>query len=763
MPRYKGSPQVYEVTLRFRDKCLLGTESLLWGEPDIWTSANLRLIRERFVESPDTTEASFWDKIAQQFAGSPAECFKILADSFILYSLPSRFIRAQTKWSFINRIVSLGNLPEPSSNEISEALGQGFTRTGTRYHVKYMQLWLIIMLGLRVKELPNPKSVMEDPWATARLLDECVLGLRSDSRAWDMRHAILHLLFPDTFERMINTGHKRRVVEAFGKDIPAVAQIIKEDFDKSGLIQLDRQVKAVRIAKEQAHSGDFDFYSQDISRQWRDTRTKPIGPPDDPDEGATSVEPIDVQLQDLVQPLKDTGQLILYGPPGTGKTYYALRLAQALIAEENFDADLRRLASVDRAVLQPGTIEERKESVWWLVANPGRWSWGSLNPGDTIEFQYGRVQRHFEDAQIGDRVFGYEATPTLAVKAIGKIVEPLHRTVNQGQAVTVELVELLEKPIPYAKVKEHPILKFSEPIRMGNHGTLFRLGSAETRILYEMAYGGTKSDREPAQEPEVSYLRLCTFHPSYGYEEFIEGFRPSLSTDGHPYYRVEDGVFKQLCSDARQQPDKTFVLIIDEINRGNIPRIFGELITLIEKDKRWRPGCPREYSVVLPASQESFAVPENVYLIGTMNTADKSIALLDTALRRRFAFRELLPDSKVLSGVEISGIRLDALLELLNRRIIECVDRNLQIGHAYFMDAGEPITTAGQLAAILRDRVFPLLQDYCYDDYNVLRQILGDQIVDLKAKRFRPEAVAPGNDEGLLEVVSRLLSQPEVS
>lgn len=133
----------------------------------------------------------------------------------------------------------------------------------------------------------------------------------------------------------------------------------------------------------------------------------------------------------------------------------------------------------------------------------------------------------------------------------------------------------------------------------------------------------------------MSYLRMCTFHPAYGYEEFVEGYRPYLSEDGTPHFQIQDGIFKRLCRDARQEPDRTFVLIIDEINRGNIPRIFGELITLIERDNRWRPNDTRSMSLELPISRESFAVPQNVYIIATMNTADKSIAVLDTAVRRR--------------------------------------------------------------------------------------------------------------------------------
>ena len=136
-------------------------------------------------------------------------------------------------------------------------------------------------------------------------------------------------------------------------------------------------------------------------------------------------------------------------------------------------------------------------------------------------------------------------------------------------------------------------------------------------------------------------FRMCTFHPAYGYEDFIEGYRPAEGRDRALVFSLTDGIFKQICSDAEDEPKLQFYLLIDEINRGDIPRIFGELLTLLERDKRGK-------AVYLPVSGERFSVPGNVQIIGTMNTADRSIALLDTALRRRFGFVELMPNPALL-------------------------------------------------------------------------------------------------------------------
>jgi 5-methylcytosine-specific restriction protein B len=251
-------------------------------------------------------------------------------------------------------------------------------------------------------------------------------------------------------------------------------------------------------------------------------------------------------------------------------------------------------------------------------------------------------------------------------------------------------------------------------------------------------------------------VRLCCFHPAYGYEDFLEGYRPE-TIDGKVSFRLRDGVFKALCQDAIKSPDRNFYLIVDEINRGDIPRIFGELLTTIEKDKRGK-------RIVLPVSQEVFAVPRNVFLVGTMNTADRSISLLDAALRRRFGFVELMPDGTVLKDSAVSGIPLRAWFDALNTRIREHVGRdarNLQIGHSYLMHSGTPLKDLASLKRALRDDIVPLLEEYCYEDYSTLATILGTQLVDSAAQRICHELFEEGHEEDLIQAL--LAPCPEIS
>jgi len=222
---------------------------------------------------------------------------------------------------------------------------------------------------------------------------------------------------------------------------------------------------------------------------------------------------------------------------------------------------------------------------------------------------------------------------------------------------------------------------------------------------------------------DAHQIKFITFHQSYSYEEFVEGIKPKTKKDGNVIYETKRGIFKQLCEMAGKNKDKKYVLIIDEINRGNISKILGELITLIEDDKRM--DAEHAMTVTLSYSQEPFGVPGNLYIIGTMNTADRSIALIDTALRRRFEFEEMMPKPDELKKViEKDGTKIDLkeLLQQLNKRIEILYDRDHQIGHAYLMK----IESYKDLCSVFSSKIIPLLQEYFYDDWNKIRAVLAD-------------------------------------
>jgi 5-methylcytosine-specific restriction protein B len=237
----------------------------------------------------------------------------------------------------------------------------------------------------------------------------------------------------------------------------------------------------------------------------------------------------------------------------------------------------------------------------------------------------------------------------------------------------------------------------------------------------------------------VKRYTFVTFHQSYGYEEFVEGLRPVLDVtndSGQVRYEIRAGAFKELCRKARHSKDQYFAMVIDEINRGNISKIFGELITLIEPDKR--EGAKNALSVTLPYSGETFSVPANVDIVGTMNTADRSLALVDTALRRRFEFVPMMPDVRNVPGaplhglfVNIEGKSIDVrrMLECMNERIEALYDRDHTIGHAYLTALSE--FPDGQdrfyaLGGVFRNRILPLLEEYFFEDWQKIRFVLAD-------------------------------------
>ncbi len=243
-------------------------------------------------------------------------------------------------------------------------------------------------------------------------------------------------------------------------------------------------------------------------------------------------------------------------------------------------------------------------------------------------------------------------------------------------------------------------------------------------------------------------IEFTTFHQSMSYEDFVEGIKP-ITKGTDVTYDVMPGIFKQICEKAKHDKGNNYVLIIDEINRGNVSQIFGELITLIEKDKRL--GNEEELTVKLPYSstckksttkeQEKregkdteFGVPNNLYIIGTMNTADRSVEALDTALRRRFSFEEMMPKYKdkealgIERVIEIGGekFKLSTILKTINQRIEVLKGREQQIGHSYLMKCKDD----KDLKRALKDKVVPLLQEYFYGDYSQIGLVLGPEFVE---------------------------------
>lgn len=605
MAKKPGAEKIYEVFSKFVDRCIISDKSLLWPGENCWTKANLEKIKTNFVDQP-LEKGEYWEKIKIQFGSLNDECWKVLADAILVYLLPSRFLTAGKKYELIKQICDYKNFSlEERDKPFWEVLDQGLLRTSMRYHFKFMQLWLIFLFALEVKQEKDRFSLMNSPKKVQGILDKILESIEEKQyRAWDMRHALLHMAFPESYEHIISTSHKEQIVNTFKEVIP-------KKFKRKDIEEQLKQIRNHFERRDEYQDIYFNFYLPEIKAKWAS------GGEDEKNGDTVDPREEDPQLGELFDLLSREKQIIIYGPPGTGKTYYAIRLAKEVIAQNNFDKSSNEL-----------TEEETKK-------------------------------------------------------------------IDLGQNVGI-------------------------------------------------ISGG---------EEEETYLNFCTFHPAFGYEEFIEGYRPRPGESGSPDFILQDGIFKKLCHRAMKRPEKTYVLIIDEINRGNIPRIFGEMITVIEKDKRYIDEKNKGVGVKLPFSLEPFFVPENILIIGTMNTADRSIALLDVALSRRFGRYELMPMPGILDGVNLEGIDLGVFLRELNSRISREVGRNLQIGHSYLMEKGSPVNRAEDLVYCLKDKIIPLLQEYCYDDYSRLSRILGSDLVDEENKTFKFEVFQSGKKDRVLKII----------
>lgn len=378
---------------------------------------------------------------------------------------------------------------------------------------------------------------------------------------------------------------------------------------------------------------------------------------------------------------------ILYGPPGTGKTYYINKQKEQFIYKENSISDFE------------WAMEIVQELTWFEVV--------SLCLYDLKkEAKVPEIASHELILAKAELLNKKKGVPQQIWAALQTHTISESRTVNYKTRV---------EPLVFDK-KENSTWYFIDA---------FEEKIPEIITLHDKY----KNDKPNSQE--LHNYEFITFHQSYGYEEFVEGIKAIPAgevgnEDGtEMIYQVTDGIFKKIADKASNNPEYKYALFIDEINRGNISKIFGELITLIEESKRL--GKEEEIKVTLPYSGKQFGVPSNLYIIGTMNTADRSIALMDTALRRRFEFVEMMPDLETVNDLNVGEINIHSILKTINKRVEYLYDRDHTIGHAYFMELKEDgKNSLPVLANIFKNKIIPLLQEYFYDDWEKIRLVLGD-------------------------------------
>jgi hypothetical protein len=536
-----------------------------------------------------------------------------------------------------------------------------------------------------------------------------------------LRAKPLYLYFPDEFVPIASEDHLRSFLDLVGLK------------PKGGVLTMNRQLR--EFFRTQQDTAEMDPQRLMDFLYDRGTNT-----PLPPAEIEGEPDPIIEQLMELTD-RPSTRNIILYGPPGTGKTWIVNHYANYFLlhhnvspqrADQYWQAVQQRNLVVQHAlqaeIRSEGDVSPERPDAWMLIANEQQWDWKwqQLYDDGQAFFTLGSLQRNFHEIAPGDVVFGYRARPFSEVIALARVREGLHTREEAGtmqQGILIEPIgkKPLATPVKLSALAANPLLKSSEPLHTNLRGTLFKLAPEESDALADLIRAAGNNLTLDRTAPRHNYLEFVTFHQSFAYEEFVEGIKPYADSEGKIAYQVQAGVFRRIAQRAQADPTKRYLLVIDEINRANIAKVFGELITLIEDDKRI--GTSNEVSVALPYSQEWFAVPANLFLLGTMNTADRSIALLDLALRRRFTFLELMPNPLLITSA--AGVNLSALLQRLNKRIAVLLDRDHQIGHSYLYG----VTDMAALHFAWYHRIVPLLREYFYNDGDRLRAVLGSAFV----------------------------------
>lgn len=393
---------------------------------------------------------------------------------------------------------------------------------------------------------------------------------------------------------------------------------------------------------------------------------------------------------------------ILYGPPGTGKTYSIQKYIQNLLRENpglNTNSEEQKLNDIV------------KDLSWYTTIAISMYLNGKQNKYKVSDLMNQKIIKAFALTRENKNL-----------RAALWAQMQIHTSEN------CKTVNYTNRQAPFIFEK--------------NENSEWYLTEDGIKYVEENLTDQITQYKAPSNTRKIEdFYKFITFHQSYSYEEFVEGIKPKIDVNDDSStisYEYNRGIFKEICQQANSDPDNKYLLIIDEINRGNISKIFGELITLIETNKRVCPNKERNFEntkvdkeqllVTLPYTKSKFGVPSNLYILGTMNTSDRSIASIDIALRRRFKFVEMMPRPEKLvdknnQPLMVEDINLQNLLKTINERISYILDRDHQIGHSYFMNWKN--YDMATLKNVWFDEIIPLLNEYFYSDWDKLQAILG--------------------------------------
>ncbi len=746
MAKDKKALRIYEAARAWAESCLVADGSL-FGSERLWTAERLAELKRLYIDRPDDSDRSFMDKLKDQLADGSPEAKRLASELFwpvLLFTAShkpaTKVIKMRLVWQW-----SSAAFPE-ALDLLDSALLDGIGSTGPALNnLFWLEYAFAIRLFLAIKErsVADRRALLANGWAFAAFMD----GL-DDSHARQLYHMLNHLLFPDLFEQMASRKHKALILAAFaGGRAPGWRE----------RIATDEALLAVRRKLTLEYGDDFDYYADAALRTaWYPSSDESDDQEAGPLYAATASLPgryaearfwvigagIDGRLWER---FKDDGFIALgfdrYGQDlGSATREEILERLSSLgdgshkptndaLALYQFASVMREgdyvFAKQGRSALlgfgrvssgyryEPGAAgSSHRRSVEWI--RTGSWR---LPPERRIttksltEFTRYPDWLAFALALAGEA--GALAAAGVAADA-GSDADPAYGAVALARSYGID--DLVAEGAFLARDDiEDALRSWDDKANLIVSGPP---GTGKSWLAARLAWirlGGADQHR----------LLRVQFHQSYAYEDFVRGWKPGAGS-----FMLKDGPFLLFCEKARADPDRPYVVLIEEINRGDISRVFGELFFLLEKDKREsryavRLGCSRD-------DEPPFFIPPNVFLVGTMNTADRSIAVVDYALRRRFAVVPLKPafDGDAFSDFMTSE-RMNATDEL-TARIVDAMgslndeiakDRNLGtgylIGHSYFTalpgDDSEAEPDDDWYRSILKTQIIPTLEEYWFD------------------------------------------------
>ncbi len=738
LSRLSRAVEILDAAERWKNECLLAGGSLLSDER-LWTNEIFEELHTRFVKHPDEGNRSFEEKLYDQLEPASAEAKLLWAELTWVYFLVATSIKGDTKLKKIKTVYEWSGLALPEDHwALSDVLDKGVCNPGMNYLLgqwREFQFIIVLMLHWTKRSERERQSMISDARRFATWIDD----LEGD---WNcqFRHAMLFLLFPDHFEPIVSLSHKRDIVKAFNTDAGD-----KKGVDNLSRAKIDEALLTTRRRLEDQRTDvevEINFYDEDLKAVWqRNARRQ------------TEIVPVDgVDDESWYQDRFGTNDVWVIAP-GKGAHSWMEFLTQGFAAVGwNKLGDLSEYGSrsqMHSALIENGAGDNPSNqslALWEFVHE--------IKVGDIILAKRGR------SAILGwGEVSGeYRHEPDRADYRNLRTVEwhPCHAPVELTSPIATktltrftgykswlryvfQLIEDDRMPGKQDKLEPEPYSVdtaleelFLEDVQF--HRILNSIRHRKNLILQgPPGVGKTYIARRIAwclvghRDSASGSIEMVQFHQSYAYEDFVQGWRPTEAGG----FRLRNGVFVEFCKHAAQHPDQKFIFIIDEINRGNLSRIFGELLMLIEEDKRGEEfAIPLTYS----DSVERFSVPDNIYILGLMNTADRSLSIVDYALRRRFAFGTLEPAfgtekfrmHLLNAGAAPSLVdRINLNLAALNESIRSDKDLGpgFEVGHSYFVPSGhEESANEHWYQGIIEEQIVPLLREYWFDRLDYAKQ-----------------------------------------